>query len=49
MLHTHLAETMDKEEFCISVYGTRPVELMEDTRWIGYMVRPWEYISTMMN
>ena len=35
MLHTHLAETMDEEEFCISVYGMRPVELMEDTGWIG--------------
>lgn len=35
MLHTHLAETMDEEKFCLSVYGMRPVELMEDTGWIG--------------
>lgn len=35
MLHTHLAETMDEENFCVSVYGMRPIELMEDTGWIG--------------
>lgn len=34
-LHTHLAETMDEEEFCISTYGRRPVELMEDLNWMG--------------
>lgn len=35
MLHTHLAETMDEEEFCLQMYGIRPVELMEETGWIG--------------
>ncbi len=34
-MHTHLAETMDEEEFCISTYGRRPVELMEDLDWMG--------------
>jgi cytosine/adenosine deaminase-related metal-dependent hydrolase len=34
-MHTHLAETMDEEEFCISTYGRRPVELMEDLNWMG--------------
>jgi cytosine/adenosine deaminase-related metal-dependent hydrolase len=34
-MHTHLAETMDEEEFCISTYGRRPVELMEDLGWMG--------------
>jgi len=34
-LHTHLAETMDEEEFCIATYGRRPVELMEDLDWMG--------------
>jgi cytosine/adenosine deaminase-related metal-dependent hydrolase len=34
-MHTHLAETMDEEEFCISTYGRRPVELMEDLSWMG--------------
>lgn len=34
-MHTHLAETMDEEEFCISTYGRRPIELMEDLNWMG--------------
>jgi cytosine/adenosine deaminase-related metal-dependent hydrolase len=34
-LHTHLAETMDEEEFCIATYGRRPIELMEDLDWMG--------------
>lgn len=35
MLHTHLAETFDEEDFCKEVYGTRPAELMEEVGWIG--------------
>jgi 8-oxoguanine deaminase len=35
MLHTHLCETKDEEEFCISRFGKRPVALMEDLNWIG--------------
>ncbi|MCB8817820.1 8-oxoguanine deaminase [Desulfosporosinus shakirovi] len=35
MLHTHLAETMDEEKFCLEFYGRRPVELMEEIEWIG--------------
>lgn len=35
MMHTHLAETMDEEEFCISKFGRRPYELMEDLEWLG--------------
>ena len=34
-LHTHLAETLDEESFCIEKFGRRPVELMEDLGWIG--------------
>ncbi len=34
-LHTHLAETMDEEEFCIETYGMRPVELAESLEWAG--------------
>ncbi|MGA9598505.1 MAG: 8-oxoguanine deaminase [Acidimicrobiia bacterium] len=34
-MHTHLAETMDEEDFCVSTYGRRPVELMEDLDWMG--------------
>jgi 8-oxoguanine deaminase len=35
MLHTHLAETLDEEKFCMERYGKRPVELMESMDWIG--------------
>lgn len=35
MLHTHLAETLDEESFCVERYGKRPVELMESLGWIG--------------
>lgn len=35
MLHTHLAETLDEEKFCIERYGMRPFELMEDMEWVG--------------
>lgn len=34
-LHTHLAETIDEEEFCLSKFGKRPVELMADLGWTG--------------
>lgn len=35
MMHTHLAETIDEENFCISKYGRRPFELMEELEWVG--------------
>jgi cytosine/adenosine deaminase-related metal-dependent hydrolase len=34
-LHTHLAETADEDEFCISMYGRRPLRVMEDCGFIG--------------
>lgn len=34
-LHTHVAETLDEERFCIETFGRRPVELMEDLGWVG--------------
>lgn len=34
-LHTHLAETMDEESFCIDQFGLRPVELAESVGWMG--------------
>jgi len=34
-LHTHLAETMDEESFCVETYGRRPLELAEDLDWAG--------------
>ena len=34
-LHTHLAETVDEDRFCLERFGRRPVELMEDLEWLG--------------
>jgi cytosine/adenosine deaminase-related metal-dependent hydrolase len=34
-LHTHLAETLDEESFCLSQFGRRPVEYAEDLGWLG--------------
>jgi len=34
-LHTHLCETADEERFCLDVYGTRPVDLLEETGWMS--------------
>ncbi|MGI8822475.1 MAG: 8-oxoguanine deaminase [Acidimicrobiia bacterium] len=34
-LHTHLAETMDEEDFCVERFGRRPMELMADVGWLG--------------
>jgi cytosine/adenosine deaminase-related metal-dependent hydrolase len=32
-LHTHLAEDVDEDSYCLDVYGCRPVELFEDVGW----------------
>jgi 8-oxoguanine deaminase len=34
-LHTHLAETVNENQFCLERFGKRPVELMEDLGWLG--------------
>jgi len=34
-LHTHLAETKDENEYCIDVYGKRPLGLMEECDFLG--------------
>ncbi len=34
MLHTHLAETKDEQDFCLAQFGKRPVALMEDLGWL---------------
>ncbi|SKC84795.1 8-oxoguanine deaminase [Maledivibacter halophilus] len=34
-LHTHLAETIDEENFCIEKFGMRPLAYMESVDWIG--------------
>ncbi len=34
-LHTHLAETLDEERFCVERFGRRPLELMDELGWTG--------------
>jgi len=34
-LHTHLAETVDEEEYCLAKFGRRPLELLEEWGWLG--------------
>jgi cytosine/adenosine deaminase-related metal-dependent hydrolase len=34
-LHTHLAETKDEEDFCLDMFGHRPVGYMQEVDWIG--------------
>ena len=44
--HTHLAETLDEEAYCLERFGCRPVELAEQLGWTGsdiwhaHMVHP---------
>src|SRR6266511_5766232 len=33
-LHTHLAETIEEEEYCRELYGCRPVEYLQQLGWI---------------
>ena len=35
IMHTHLAETQDEEQYCIDKYGMRPLEEMEKLGWLG--------------
>lgn len=37
-MHTHLAETLDEEAFCLQMFGKRPVEYMEHLGWVGEKV-----------
>ena len=34
LVHTHLAETQDEEEFCLQTFGFRPVDYMEEVNWL---------------
>jgi 8-oxoguanine deaminase len=36
--HTHVAETLDEEEFCLERYGRRPVQYLADLGWLGHDV-----------
>jgi cytosine/adenosine deaminase-related metal-dependent hydrolase len=33
-LHTHLAETVEEDAFCMELYGCRPVEYLEQVGWL---------------
>lgn len=35
MLHTHLAETIDEENFCLQRFGLRTVDYLESVGWLG--------------
>ena len=45
-LHTHLAETLDEERYCLQLFGMRPVDYAESVEWLGpdvwfaHMVHP---------
>ncbi len=34
LIHTHLAETRDEDEFCVAKFGLRPVDYMERVGWL---------------
>jgi cytosine/adenosine deaminase-related metal-dependent hydrolase len=45
-LHTHLAETLDEERYCLEHFGARPLDYAESLEWLGadvwfaHMVHP---------
>ena len=38
LLHTHIAETLDEERFCMDKFGVRPVEYLRQNGWLGPQV-----------
>ncbi len=34
LLHTHLGETQDENEFCVTTFGMRPVDYLEELGWL---------------
>ncbi|WP_027171223.1 8-oxoguanine deaminase [Methylobacterium sp. 10] len=34
-LHTHLGETLDEEAYCVSTFGLRPVDYLEEVGWMS--------------
>jgi cytosine/adenosine deaminase-related metal-dependent hydrolase len=34
-LHTHLAETLDEQDFCLERFGVRPVDYLDELGWLG--------------
>ena len=47
-MHTHMAETKDENQFCIDMFGKRPIDYAESVGWMGddvwfaHMVHPNE-------
>jgi cytosine/adenosine deaminase-related metal-dependent hydrolase len=45
-LHTHLAETLDEDRYCVEKFGLRPIDYAESVDWLGpdvwfaHMVHP---------
>lgn len=45
-LHTHLAETIDEDRYCVAKFGLRPIDYAESVEWLGedvwfaHMVHP---------
>ncbi|PSW18296.1 8-oxoguanine deaminase [Photobacterium sanctipauli] len=39
MMHTHLCETIDEEDFCLERFGYRPVDYLEEVGWLNH--RTW--------
>lgn len=46
-LHTHLAETLEEEEFCLEKFGSRPVAYLDSLGWTGHDV--WHAHCVQMN
>jgi cytosine/adenosine deaminase-related metal-dependent hydrolase len=46
-LHTHLAESLDEENFCLHKYGCRPMQRFEDVGWGSN--RSWVAHSIFVN
>lgn len=35
LLHTHAAETLDEEKYCLERFGVRPLEWLDQVGWLG--------------
>ncbi len=35
LLHTHAAETLDEENYCLERFGVRPIQLLDSAGWLG--------------
>jgi len=38
LIHTHAAETLDEERYCLQRYKVRPIELLDQMQWLGPVV-----------